>query len=47
MPKEKFTAAFNAKVALAAIQEKETLSELAKEVFSSSFQNFSVEGRIA
>jgi transposase len=30
MPKEKFTAAFKAKVALAAIQEKETLSELAK-----------------
>jgi transposase len=30
MPKEKFTAAFKAKVALEAIKEKETLAELAK-----------------
>jgi hypothetical protein len=29
MPKEKFTAAFKAKVALEAIKEKETLAELA------------------
>lgn len=30
MPREKFDAAFKAKVALAAVQEKETLPELAK-----------------
>lgn len=30
MPKEKFSAAFKAKVAIAAIQEKETLAELAR-----------------